>query len=35
MIEWINEITGMHEVASKHGHVGNHMLGLIHWFMAV
>ncbi len=35
MIEWINEIIGMHEVASKHGHVGNHMLGLIHWFMAV
>ena len=35
MIEWINEITGMHEVASRHGHVGNHMLGLIHWFMAV
>lgn len=35
MIEWINEITGMHEVASKHGHVGNHMLALIHWFMAI
>lgn len=35
MIEWINDITGMHEVASKHGHVGNHMLALIHWFMGV
>ncbi len=35
MIEWINEIFGMHEVASKHGHVGNHMMGLIHWFMAI
>ncbi len=35
MIEWINEISGMHEVASKHGHVGNHMLGLVHWFMGV
>lgn len=35
MIEWINKIIGMHEVASNHGHVGNHMLGLIHWFMAV
>ena len=35
MIEWINDITGMHEVASRHGHVGNHMLALIHWFMAV
>lgn len=35
MIEWINEISGMHEIASRHGHVGNHMLGLIHWFMAI
>lgn len=35
MIEWINDIQGMHEIASRHGHVGNHMLGLIHWFMAV
>lgn len=35
MIEWINEISGMHEIASRHGHVGNHMLALIHWFMAV
>jgi len=35
MIEWINEIFMMHEVASTHGHAGNHMLGLIHWFMLV
>jgi cytochrome c oxidase subunit 2 len=35
MIEWINDIAGMHEVASRHGHVGNHMLALIHWFMAI
>jgi len=35
MIEWINDIQGMHEIASRHGHVGNHMLGLIHWFMAL
>ena len=35
MIEWINDILGMHEVASRHGHVGNHMLALIHWFMAI
>lgn len=34
MIEWINEFVGMHEVASRHGHVGNHMLALVHWFMA-
>jgi len=35
MIEWINDVTGMHEVASRHGNVGNHMLALIHWFMAI
>ena len=35
MIEWINDIIGMHEVASEHGHVGNHMMALIHWFMAI
>lgn len=35
MIEWINDISGMHEVASRHGDVGNHMLALIHWFMAI
>lgn len=35
MIEWINEITGMHEIASKHGHVGNHMLALVHWIMLI
>lgn len=35
MLEWINDIQGMHEVASKHGHVGNHMLALIHWFMLI
>ena len=35
MIEWINNAIGMHEMASKHGHVANHMMGLIHWFMAI
>ncbi len=35
MIEWINDISGMHEVASEHGNVGNHMLALVHWFMAI
>ena len=35
MIEWINDIQGMHDVASKHGHGGNHMLALIHWFMLI
>ena len=35
MIEWINDISGMHEVASRHGHVGNHMLALVHWIMAL
>lgn len=35
MIEWINDAQGMHEVASKHGHVANHMLALIHWFMLI
>ena len=35
MIEWINDISGMHEVASRHGSVGNHMLALVHWFMAI
>lgn len=35
MIEWINDFIGMHEVASEHGHVGNHMMGLVHWFMAI
>ncbi len=35
MIERINDVIGMHEVASHHGHVGNHMLALVHWFMAV
>ncbi len=33
-LEWINEILYMHEIASKHGLVGNHMLAVIHWFMA-
>lgn len=35
MIEWVNEISGMHEVASRHGNVGNHMLALVHWFMGI
>ena len=35
MIESINDWIGMHEIASRHGNVGNHMLGLIHWFMLV
>lgn len=35
MIEWINDITGMHEIVSKHGQVGNHMLALVHWIMLI
>jgi len=35
MIEWINDKIFMHEVASYHGDVGNHMMALVHWFMAV
>lgn len=35
MIEWINDVLGMHDVASRHGDVGNHMLGLVHWFMTI
>jgi len=35
MIEWINDQLYMHDIVSKHGATGNHMLGLIHWFMAV
>jgi len=35
MIESINDWIGMHEVASRHGHVGNHMMALIHWFMLI
>lgn len=25
----------MHEVASKHGAIGNHMLAIVHWFMLI
>ena len=35
MIESINDWIGMHEIASRHGHVGNHMMALIHWFMLI
>lgn len=35
MIEWINKLFGMHEVASIHGHMGDHMLGILHWFMTI
>lgn len=35
MIEWINDALGMHEIASEHGKVGNHMLAVIHWFMLI
>ena len=35
MIEWINDIFKMHDVVSVHGHAGNQMLGLIHWFMLI
>ncbi|MDF1754433.1 MAG: cytochrome c oxidase subunit II [Verrucomicrobiales bacterium] len=32
-LEWINDVTFMHEIASKHGLIGNHMLAIVHWFM--
>ena len=32
-LEWINDIIYMHEVCSKHGLIGNHMLAVLHWFM--
>lgn len=35
MIEWINKIFGMHDIASLHGHSGDHMLGVLHWFMLI
>lgn len=34
-LEWINKIIYMHEIASKHGLVGNQMLAAIHWFMLI
>lgn len=34
-LEWINDIIFMHEVASKHGLIGNHMLAIVHWFMLI
>ena len=33
-IEWINEILYMHELASEHAEIGNHVLAIIHWFVA-
>lgn len=35
IIAGINQAIGMHEVASQHGEMVNHMLELVHWFMAV
>lgn len=32
-MEWINDKIFMHEIASEHGLIGNHMLAVIHWFM--
>jgi len=34
-IESINDALFMHEVASKHGLIGNHMLAIVHWFMLI
>ena len=34
-MEWINDILFIHEFAAEHAGVGNHMLAVIHWFMAV
>lgn len=34
-IESINEWIFMHEVVSKHGQIGNHMLAIVHWFMLI
>ncbi|MCB1233804.1 MAG: cytochrome c oxidase subunit II [Verrucomicrobiae bacterium] len=31
----INDLLWMHEIASEHGAVGNHMLAAVHWFMAL
>jgi len=35
MIEWLNKVFGLHDVASVHGHEVDHLLGLVHWFMLV
>lgn len=34
-IEWINDVIFMHDVGSKHGLIGNHMLAIVHWFMLI
>ena len=34
-LDSINEWLWMHEIASEHGAVGNHMLAIVHWFMAI
>ncbi len=35
IIAGINQVAGMHEVASQHGEMVNHMLELVHWFMTI
>lgn len=34
-LEWINDVIFMHEISSKHGLIGNHMLAIVHWFMLI
>ncbi len=34
-IEWINDILYIHEFAAEHAGIGNHMLAIVHWFMAI
>lgn len=34
-LESINDVIFMHEIASKHGLIGNHMLAVLHWFMLI
>ncbi len=35
IIAGINQAVGMHEVASQHGEMVNHMLEMVHWFMTI
>ncbi|NNE92528.1 MAG: cytochrome c oxidase subunit II [Verrucomicrobiales bacterium] len=34
-IEWINDILYICEFAAEHAGIGNHMLAVVHWFMAI
>ena len=35
MVSKINEWFGIPELASEHGELLDHMLGFVHWFMAI